>query len=68
MAKRYKLLDEAWDVVADLFTPTNPETGREGRRLDFSGFVQSLGRGSPPWREVTLYHERSRQITAVNQI
>lgn len=29
MAKRYELSDEAWDVVADLFTQPTPEADRE---------------------------------------
>ena len=28
MDKRYELSDEAWNLVADLFTLTTPEAGR----------------------------------------
>lgn len=64
MAKRYELSDEAWDVVADLFTPT-PTRGRprSSDRLILDGVLWLLRSGAAwrdmpecfgPWR--TVYH------------
>ncbi|MDR0281274.1 MAG: IS5 family transposase [Paucimonas sp.] len=64
MAKRYELSDEAWNLVADLFTST-PTRGRprSSDRLMLDGVLWLLRSGAPwrdmpecfgPWR--TVYH------------
>jgi len=64
MAKRYELSDEAWDVIADLFTPThNRGRPRSSDRLMLDGVLWLLCSGAAwrdmperfgPWR--TVYH------------
>ncbi|WP_286184513.1 IS5 family transposase [Pantoea sp. Cy-639] len=64
MAKRYELSDEAWDVVADLFTPTHTRgRPRASDRLMLDGVLWLLRSGAAwrdmpecfgPWR--TVYH------------
>lgn len=64
MAKRYELSDEAWDVVADLFTPTHTRgRPRSSDRLMLDGVLWLLRSGAAwrdmpecfgPWR--TVYH------------
>ncbi|WP_457362064.1 IS5 family transposase [Pseudomonas sp. TE3610] len=64
MAKRYEISDEAWDMVADLFTPTHTRgQPRSSDRLMLDGMLWLLRSGAAwrdmpecfgPWR--TVYH------------
>ena len=52
MAKRFELLDEAWDVVADLFTPTHTRgRPRSSDRLMLDGVLWLLRSGAA-WRDM----------------
>ena len=64
MAKRYELWEEAWNLVADLFTSTHTRgRPRSSDRLMLDGVLWLLRSGAPwrdmpecfgPWR--TVYH------------
>lgn len=64
MAKRYELSDEAWNLVADMFTSTHTKgRPRSSDRLMLDGVLWLLRSGAPwrdmpecfgPWR--TVYH------------
>ena len=52
MAKRYELSVEAWDVVADLFTPTHTRgRPRASDRLMLDGVLWLLRSGAA-WRDM----------------
>ena len=63
-AKRYELSDEAWSLIADLFTSTHTRgRPRSSDRLMLDGVISLLRSGAPwrdmpecfgPWR--TVYH------------
>jgi transposase len=64
MAKRYELSDEAWNMIADLFTPTHSRgRPRSSDRLMLDGVLWLLCSGSA-WRDMperfgpwqTVYH------------